>query len=91
MKRAAEQRSKQVEIIENENVNLLAEVRTLKEEREDLMKKYNEEIKKYSVDYLQMKKEKEEHLEKLDFCQNELRLVKDVNMTFRQENNRLLS
>eukprot|EP00350_Pseudokeronopsis_sp_OXSARD2_P008438 CAMPEP_0170559574 /NCGR_PEP_ID=MMETSP0211-20121228/43673_1 /TAXON_ID=311385 /ORGANISM="Pseudokeronopsis sp., Strain OXSARD2" /LENGTH=219 /DNA_ID=CAMNT_0010872755 /DNA_START=66 /DNA_END=725 /DNA_ORIENTATION=+ len=82
---------REYEIISTENVKLLAEVRTLKEDREAREEEVTGILDELNGNFAAARREKEEIKEHFDFMNNELKLVKDVNAVFRQENNKIQS
>jgi len=82
---------REYEIISTENVKLLAEVRTLKEDREAREEEVTGILDELNGKFAAARREKEEIKEHFDFMNNELKLVKDVNAVFRQENNKIQS
>mmetsp|Transcript_42538 Transcript_42538/g.31149 ORF Transcript_42538/g.31149 Transcript_42538/m.31149 type:complete len:148 (-) Transcript_42538:818-1261(-) len=77
------------DLIATENVKLLAEVRTLKEAREQREEEVVKELDQLNTKYVEAKKVKDDMQEHMEFLQNELKLVKEVNLAFRQKNDKV--
>ena len=76
--------------LENDAVNLLVELRTVKEQMETNDNNNAAEIEQLKENYSQAKQAKDKLVEHIEFITNELKLVKEVNQNFRMENNRVM-